>query len=536
MIHRRHAPNGVRDASRGTPWFASMAKPDHGALRIALVYLALAAAWILASDLALTEFVPRASHLELSIAKGLLFVGTTSVVLYLLARDRLKAQLEAHRQLLDTHPMGILEVDGQGLITTACPRSQALLGAAEAQLTGVSVEEALERAGAEAVDDSPGGVPGGALQLPTGQVVLVHLDAADYQHRLVVLEDVTAQVELAREQLLSHRRYEEAQRIGNMGHWRLEMSTRSVLWSRQLYRIHGVDPEEFRPSVESWVALVYPADRVQVERFCRQPLAGAEGIGTVEHRIQRPDGSIRWMRVRAMSQAGPGGEPRVVRGTAQDITQQVVDRQRLERMQQLLSRYGEQLTDAIERERRDLAQEVHDHLGQTLSTLRILVNAPEPDARRCTELLDEAVDELRRIVHGMRPPLLDQLGLPDALRHMLDMTQAGTPAVHAEISEDLHMDPDRAIHVLRIAQEAVTNARRHADATEIRLRLREDDGRVHLTVEDDGRGLPMEPTGEDGFGLVGMEQRTRLLNGELEVESRPGGGLRVELIAPMEAA
>jgi signal transduction histidine kinase len=145
-----------------------------------------------------------------------------------------------------------------------------------------------------------------------------------------------------------------------------------------------------------------------------------------------------------------------------------------------------------------------------------------------------ALDELRSLIFELRPPDLERDGLCGALRKHVDVVRALQPGeIQLDLEAVVEPDPGRAREILRIAQEALSNAVRHAHADHIRLRLADEDGRVVLEVRDDGAGFdPDAPEVRSRrLGLTSMEERAQRLGGRLTVASAPGGGTTVRLEA-----
>jgi two-component system, NarL family, sensor kinase len=197
----------------------------------------------------------------------------------------------------------------------------------------------------------------------------------------------------------------------------------------------------------------------------------------------------------------------------------------------------ERIVRAREEERRRLRRDLHDGLGPTLAALKLQVLAARrapgtADVAALTEGLDEATAEVRRLVHDLRPPMLDDLGMADALRHLrfvppeLDLrveVDPGLPALPAAVEVALY----------RIAAEAVHNVVRHAGASRCAVRLAGAAGAVCLDVTDDGRGLDADAP--PGVGRRAMRERAEELGGALDVGPADGRGTRVRVTLPLGA-
>jgi len=223
---------------------------------------------------------------------------------------------------------------------------------------------------------------------------------------------------------------------------------------------------------------------------------------------------------------------------AELFRQLTAERERL----QTLSR---KLVDLQENERRAIARELHDEAGQTLTSLKLglrLLEQTSSDPRlrsRAAELrcvADDAQEGLHRLAANLRPPALDHVGLVGALEQLAE-DLSGSSGVRIDLETVGCEDrlPWRVeTDLFRIAQEAVTNALRHAQADGISVVLDRRDGRLRLVVEDDGRGFDPEMASEsDRLGLVGMRERAEILGGTLVIESLPGSGTTVVVEAPV---
>ncbi|MGZ8570614.1 MAG: GAF domain-containing sensor histidine kinase [Actinomycetota bacterium] len=205
--------------------------------------------------------------------------------------------------------------------------------------------------------------------------------------------------------------------------------------------------------------------------------------------------------------------------------------------------------DAQEEERRRLATEIHDGVTQTLISIWYRLQAcgnslrDEPDRAEgelatARELVDAALGEARGAIYDLRPSILDDLGLAPSLRTLAFQQLQGEVEIELAVEDGISLPPHHEVAVYRIAQEAVTNIRKHAEASRVSLALREEPGSVLLLVRDDGRGFVAEAPHTQGpatsFGLTGMSERASLIGGRLTVRSAPGDGTALELRIPKQ--
>jgi two-component system sensor histidine kinase UhpB len=194
---------------------------------------------------------------------------------------------------------------------------------------------------------------------------------------------------------------------------------------------------------------------------------------------------------------------------------------------------------AQESERKRVAQELHDEIGQSLTAVKLQLaglgkRAPSelhPNLREAEEEIDRSLDDVRRIAMRLRPQGLDDLGLVPALTSLTtDLASRTGLDVMRRIDSDLPpLGPDGELVVYRVAQEGLTNAARHAHASAVELRLEKASGGVRLVIRDDGVGLD---DARPGAGIEGMKERALLVAGELAITSPPGGGVEVRLELP----
>lgn len=195
---------------------------------------------------------------------------------------------------------------------------------------------------------------------------------------------------------------------------------------------------------------------------------------------------------------------------------------------------------AQEAERRRIAQELHDEVGQSMTAILLVLkraadDAPEPlreDLQQAQEITRESLDEVRRLVRRLRPGVLDDLGLVSALTSLAQdfATHTGLRVVRRLDGDLPAIDHESELVLYRVAQESLTNAARHADAQRVEVGLHGTDDAVVLEIADDGRG--MEAVCE-GAGIRGMRERALLAGATLDIASTPGTGTRVRLTAPV---
>jgi two-component system sensor histidine kinase UhpB len=220
-----------------------------------------------------------------------------------------------------------------------------------------------------------------------------------------------------------------------------------------------------------------------------------------------------------------------------------------------IARYSKMLTTRVlraqEEERKRIARELHDDTAQSLSTLLINLDLIEPFVpadnsvlrtgfARVRTLVQRTLDEVRALSHDLRPTILDDFGLVAALHwyaEQLTETFRVPVTVQAETPPEGALTDEMVLALFRIAQEALMNAGKHAEATRAWVRLSFEEERATLAVEDNGRGFDIEevrrPAQHGGMGLHGMRERAELIGAELTIESARGNDTRITVVVPL---
>jgi PAS domain S-box-containing protein len=324
--------------------------------------------------------------------------------------------------------------------------------------------------------------------------------------------------------------------------------------SDRFYEFTGAPPSSATDF--GWLDYVHPEDKQKAMAdwlLCVESGANYEA----EYRMQAKDGNYRWFRARAVPIQIDG---KIVRwyGTCSDIQDSKLlersirdDAAELEKMVDLrtdeLRRLSIRLMTMQDQERRRLARDLHDGLGQELAVAKMILDRmmlqkpaqfPEEAWVQASNIVDRAIQQVRTMSHLLHPPLLDEVGLLSALswyvegltkrsgiETSLDVEPRNFPRLGAEVETA----------VFRIVQEALTNVFRHSEATKVWITMAQREGRIVVSVRDDGKGIgkriaEMQPDSV-GVGIGGMKQRASEFGGELRLTNMNPGTL-VELMIP----
>ncbi|MEP0806690.1 MAG: PAS domain-containing sensor histidine kinase [Chloroflexota bacterium] len=227
-----------------------------------------------------------------------------------------------------------------------------------------------------------------------------------------------------------------------------------------------------------------------------------------------------------------------------DITERKRAEEELRLSRERLAELSRQLIEAQETERRAIGRELHDQFGQMLTALKLTLDIaaylpPELAEKKLTaaqKMADDLIARTSRISLDLRPPMLDDLGLVPALLWHVNRfeEQSGIRVNFAHYGvQERRFAPEIETTAYRAVQEALTNAARHAGATQIRLEVRVRDGEMDIEIEDDGRGFDPHEALAQNHGLGAMRERVHLAGGSFHVQSRSGEGARLSIRLPL---
>lgn len=270
-----------------------------------------------------------------------------------------------------------------------------------------------------------------------------------------------------------------------------------------------------------------------------------------EMRVVRKNGEMFWARLESVVNRDEENAP-VCRMVISDITERKLAENALRQNERQLRDLSARLLSAQEEERKRIAAELHDSLGSSLSAIKMGIEnarAPVDRAKSSSELLEAplawaqlAIDEVRRLMAELRPPVIDDMGAIAALQWFFRQFRTTYPGIglEAEIGiEEREIPEVLRIVIFRIAQEAFHNIAKHSRATRVGFSLVRRNNTITLEIEDNGAGFDLETglsksSGEQRFGLAGMKERAELAGGFFTLRSVPGKGTTVRAQWPLK--
>lgn len=333
-----------------------------------------------------------------------------------------------------------------------------------------------------------------------------------------------------------------------------EMST-NLYTSPQVTAIVGYEPEEWKANPSLWYDHLHPDDRERVMEINRRGNETGEPF-SAEYRMIAKDGREVWIRDEAFLVCDRDGEPLFWRGILYDITEQKRAEEKLRRSLDILRRTMDErrallyrLERAQEEERRRIATDIHDDSIQMISAVDMrlqMLASTVGDPALSTELDEihrsaaQAIERLRHLLFELRPPTLDRDGLAAAVQLYLKQSARDVGfEFHLEDRLEAEPAPEVRVALFRTTQEAITNARKHAGARNVRVTLESVQDGVRIQISDDGVGFESRKAlrPEPGhLGLPAIFERAELAGGWCRVDSTPGAGTTVDFWLPLSGA
>jgi PAS domain S-box-containing protein len=350
--------------------------------------------------------------------------------------------------------------------------------------------------------------------------------------------DITDQKRTETELRESEERFRLAAQAGKMYAYEWDVATDSVVRSEEYINVLGFSDQAKEPTRQQLLARVHPDERELFIGSVDQ-LTPENPTTQVCYRVLRPDGSLVWLEKSARAFFNEeGGMLRVV-GMVADVTERKL-------AEAALATVSRRLIEAQEQERSRIARELHDDIGQRLSLLtselgQLEQNSPDLPAQvrsRTAQLGNQASEiasDIQSLSHELHSSKLQYLGIVAAIRGFCrDLSEQHNVEIDFEAQDVPRPLPSEiSLCLFRVVQEALHNSAKHSGVRHFKVQLRGTSDGIHLTVSDGGVGFDVKTaTGGRGLGLTSMQERVRLVNGTIRIESKPMAGTNIHVRVP----
>jgi len=356
-----------------------------------------------------------------------------------------------------------------------------------------------------------------------------------------MVADVTDQ-KLAEEALRSsEERLRLAQKAARIGTFERNIRTGVNTWTPEMESMYGLPPGGFGQTRTAFENLVHPDDRAEVMKLVDEALKTGQPTHG-EWRVVWPDESVHWIAGRWQVLMEESGEPSRVVGVDMDITERKL-------AEAALANVSRKLIEAQEHERTRIGRELHDDIGQRLAMLAIGLEQLQQESPALPAEVRSQMGELKKqtfeiaadiqsLSHELHSAKLQYLGIAAAMR---GFCQEFGEQQKVEVDFQTHdlpspVSPDTALCFFRVLQEALHNSAKHSGVRHFEVRLWGTSDEIHLTVSDPGVSFDREAAKQSrGLGLISMEERLKLVNGTLSIESQPRRGTTIHARVPLRS-
>lgn len=367
----------------------------------------------------------------------------------------------------------------------------------------------------------------------------------------IIFRDITERKETEMALKLSEERLRLAARATGFGTYSYDFQTRSTYYSDEFYNLFGLSKtENSKLEEDTLFKSSLPEDLpkiIDALRSANDP--GGSGIFDLEFRILTPEKNIRWLKARGLTTftgSFPDIKPLYSYGIVQDITYRKTTEEELINSKQLLENLNQHLIEVRENERSEIALNLHDDLGQSLTAIdldiawlkgRVGVQTPAVmnKFRELHKTINDTIDSIKELSSFLRPAILYDLGIVTAFEWQLSkMVKISKIKCIFNHSLGDHIVDDRISLILyRVLQESLTNVIRHSGATEVNVDLSVIDTHVKLTIEDNGKGIDESRISNSSIGISGIRERVTAVSGKVIIKSNKNHGTTVSVSVPL---
>jgi PAS domain S-box-containing protein len=376
-----------------------------------------------------------------------------------------------------------------------------------------------------------------------------------------IIRDVTERKRAEEELKAIRAQLSNALEMAHLGHWEFDVANDGFTFNDQFYKIFHTSVEQIggytMHSAEYAQRFVHSDDIDLVGEEIKKAIETTDPNfnRTMEHRMLYADGTVGYISVRFFIVKDSHGRTVRTYGVNQDITESKRAEKALRESEEQLRSLSSRLLEAQEEERRRLASELHDTIGQTLAACKFWVEmvlklrdegnagAALNHLEKFVPILQRSIEETRCIYMGLRPSMLDSIGLLATLEWQRREFMELYPNRHIELEISIaeeEIPESLKVNIFRIVQEALNNVAKHSKAEWVDVSLSKNSGGIELVVSDDGVGMDLElilhTSATRSLGITGMRERAELTGGGFSIEAAPGEGTTVRASWPFKVA
>jgi PAS domain S-box-containing protein len=474
-----------------------------------------------------------------------------------LAEKKVKDANEFSRKIFELSPVGtsLSKLEGR-IVINVNTAFEIMFGYTKSELIGKSItdldlwEKAKERKYVFDILKRQGDLQNYEFSFKTKQGKvgrgIIFADVIDHlneKYYLIKIIDVTERLKIEEELRKRERLLNETQKIIKVGGWEYDVLSDQTYFSDEIFRIYGTD-EARMFSVNEGINFYHPDDRTLVMDSFNKAITDNKPYD-LEVRFTNSHGEELWVRTTGKPVLKNGKVVKVI-GNLMDITERKYAQEELRKSKQTLERLNQHLQEVRERERSEIALNLHDDIGQKLTAINLNISWIKNRIGVQSKAVKDKIEELNRMIKEtinavqdfssiLRPAMIFDIGPVTAFDSFLKNIekQSGIKCQFYHDQDELKIGNYISLMLYRILQESVTNIIRHSEATTAEVSLHLVDNMVELSIKDNGVGIEKDKINSlSSMGIAGIMERVRSVHGNIIIEGRKGLGTMVKVLVP----
>lgn len=334
------------------------------------------------------------------------------------------------------------------------------------------------------------------------------------------------------------------------GYWDMDILENKTIRSARHDELFGYKEMLPKWGYDDFIAHVHKDYKELVDKTYKSAMKG-EGDYDIVFPVVWPDKTIHWVWSKGRFRLNSEGQPVRVSGIMTDVDNQKKAENEILKSREELRALAQHLSNIREDERKNIARDIHDELGQILTSIKLNLgllnrqiktngkishNLISDELVSISELIDKSIKNIRKLISQLRPEYLDNLGLIPAVENYLEDFKniSGINCILNNSVENEKFDSSTSIILFRIVQESLTNVARHSKASKVSVNFTYQEGKLILTIEDNGVGFVSDKNLKiKSFGLIGMQERASALGGSINIKSKLNKGTKVCFECPL---